>query len=245
MIHASGSTWTTKTAYDWCLEDNIRILNLDDWLDSSGDELTNVFDYHVRHYTREEFDERIKRCKVKRNSRARKMDEFLELRMYGFVIYQLSGIQKGIQFQHAVTEYERYVPSELRPRYERWADKWKTSIVLNGGTTNDCIVDSGSMQKYYNDLLDNDIFVQEFNEPDLNDSMTAFCFIADERVFDRESYPDFEPTPFTWDKTHKQKEATYNEWERMERENYEKWLEKIGNKKNAFLRSFLKDKKLA
>jgi hypothetical protein len=31
----------------------------------------------------------------------------------------------------------------------------------------------------------------------------------------------------------------------MERENYEKWLEKIGNKKNAFLRSFLKDKKLA
>ena len=94
MIHASGSTWTTKTAYDWCLEDNIRILNLDDWLDSSDDELTNVFDYHVRHYTREEFDERIKRCKVKRNSRARKMDEFLELRMYGFVIYQLSGIQK-------------------------------------------------------------------------------------------------------------------------------------------------------
>lgn len=73
MILASGSTWTAKTAYDWCLEDNIRILNIDDWFDSSDDELTNVYDYHVRAYTREEFDERIKRCKVKRNSRVEEL----------------------------------------------------------------------------------------------------------------------------------------------------------------------------
>ena len=30
----------------------------------------------------------------------------LELRMYGLVNYQLTGIQKGIQFLHAVVEYQ-------------------------------------------------------------------------------------------------------------------------------------------
>jgi hypothetical protein len=59
--------------------------------------------------------------------------EKLELRMYGLVIYQLSPIQAGIQFQHSVTRYSRVHDSEM---YRDWADNWQTSIVLNGGTTN-------------------------------------------------------------------------------------------------------------
>ena len=33
------------------------------------------------------------------------MENKLELRMYGFVNYQLTGIQMGIQFSHALVEY--------------------------------------------------------------------------------------------------------------------------------------------
>jgi hypothetical protein len=35
------------------------------------------------------------------------MEKNLELRMYGLVNYQLTGIQKGIQFLHGVVEYSQ------------------------------------------------------------------------------------------------------------------------------------------
>jgi hypothetical protein len=55
--------------------------------------------------------------------------------MYGLVNYQLSGIQKGIQFGHGVVDYGmKYIESH---EYQRWAKNDKTFIILNGGTTND------------------------------------------------------------------------------------------------------------
>lgn len=89
--------------------------------------------------------------------------EKLELRMYGIVPYNISEIQKGIQFGHAVVEYgqmaKRFgVPqtetahssdgstyrktsyqtggAEIERAYDEWADCWKTFIILNGGTSN-------------------------------------------------------------------------------------------------------------
>ena len=32
----------------------------------------------------------------------------------------------------------------------------------------------------------------EFYEPDLGDQLTALCFLLDERVYDRELYPDYD-----------------------------------------------------
>ena len=62
------------------------------------------------------------------------MENKLELRMYGFVPYNISEIQKGIQFGHALVEYglENFNTTE----YLDWAKYWKTFIILNGGTSN-------------------------------------------------------------------------------------------------------------
>ena len=77
----------------------------------------------------------------------------MELRMYGFVNYQLTGIQKGIQFGHAVVEYGQQVKKTGDPKlinkWNDWADNWKTFIILNGGTTND---KNGSINKLYEEV---------------------------------------------------------------------------------------------
>ena len=78
----------------------------------------------------------------------------LELRMYGMVNYQLTGIQMGIQFLHAVSDYGQLVKKlkgEELKKYDDWADNWKTVILLNGGTTNNRIVDEvyfGTINRY-------------------------------------------------------------------------------------------------
>ena len=54
--------------------------------------------------------------------------------MYGLVPYNLSPIQQGIQFGHAVVEYA--LKNDKQPDYQKWAVFDKTFIILNGGTTN-------------------------------------------------------------------------------------------------------------
>ncbi len=118
--------------------------------------------------------------------------------MYGLVNYQLSGIQKGIQFGHAVVEYSRNRQGikNMETLYNEWADNWKTFIILNGGTTNTktSIEDGmpfGSLNKHLLMLHDIGIPVATFHEPDLGDQLTAIVFIVDERVFNKAKYPDF------------------------------------------------------
>ena len=78
-----------------------------------------------------------------------------ELRMYGLVPYNISPIQQAIQFGHAVVEYGQKMQSykhgtlsrvdhykSLSQNYDCWADNWKTFIILNGGTTNNKIVNN-------------------------------------------------------------------------------------------------------
>ena len=58
-----------------------------------------------------------------------------EFRMYGLVNYQLTGIQGGIQFGHAVVEYGlEYFDTD---EYQQWARYNKTFIILNGGTSSE------------------------------------------------------------------------------------------------------------
>lgn len=119
--------------------------------------------------------------------------ENLELRMYGMTIYQLSGIQGGIQFGHAKDEYESLayiVGGTTLDTYQRWRDKWKTYIILNGGTTNDSKESPGTIQLYMKLLSSLGVKLAAFREPDLNDSVTALAFLVDERIFNRMKYPD-------------------------------------------------------
>ena len=157
-----------------------------------------------------------------------------EYRMYGLVPYNLSPIQQGIQFGHAVVEYglEFFDTQE----YQEWARRDKTFIILNGGTTNDNNMRLGTLQQNYFELTDRGIKVGEFHEPDLGDQMTAVVFLVDDRVFDKVNWPDYNGT-FYVDGT---PEATeYYNW-KMKFAETEKEADNI-----VFLRDFLKNFRLA
>jgi hypothetical protein len=167
------------------------------------------------------------------------MDNNLELRMMGLVPYQLTGIQQGIQFGHAVVEYGQMIKSDSSStqelEYDSWANNWKTFIVLNGGTTNTSTNPerTGTLNSHLQTLRDNDIMCSPFFEPDLGDQLTAIVFVVDERVFNKEKYPDCS----IW----MPGSILIDEYQRRE---YDKWAALIGEK-NVFLRSFLKNFRLA
>lgn len=165
----------------------------------------------------------------------------LELRMYGLTPYQLSGIQIGIQFGHAVVEYGQKFKNDTT--YNNWADNNKTFIILNGGTTNHktSLEDGlpfGSLNKHLLTLHENGIDLATFQEPDLGDQLTAIVFIVDERVFNKKKYPDFED----WLNNDKGYDYFNSDGDKTI---YRNWLELIGGEKNLFLRDFLKNFKLA
>jgi len=118
--------------------------------------------------------------------------------MYGFVPYNISDIQKGIQFGHAVVEYSlKYFNSD---EFKKWSTRDKTFIILNGGTTNNSteISKRGSLNKKLDEFKNlkktysSSLFnYAEFSEIDLGNQLTAFVFLLDERVFNKKLYPDY------------------------------------------------------
>lgn len=190
----------------------------------------------------------------------------LELRMYGIVPYNISDIQKGIQFGHGVVEYSQMVrkvfekqknsqlATDIYNQYNDWAENHKTFIILNGGTTNKQFTKLGTMNQHAETLRNNGIVTAEFFEPDLGDQLTSVNFIVDERVFNKKTYPEFQD--FVETKTTKYQntdeityEITYemfstsNDIEQLEIA--KEWRDLLGGEKNVFLRNFLKNLKLA
>jgi len=108
-------------------------------------------------------------------------------RMYGLVPYNISPIQQGIQYGHAVVEYANEFSGDSD--YSAWAKNDKTFIILNGGTTN--INTPGTLNVHEMNLYHRGIKHACFYEPDLGDQLTAVVFLADERVWDKESWPDY------------------------------------------------------
>ncbi len=194
----------------------------------------------------------------------------LELRMMGLVPYNISPIQQAIQFGHAVVEYGQNMKrlgehnQSLNKQYDDWADNWKTFIILNGGTSNHSQNRyhsegdfTGSMEKNGADLIANEIEIATFYEPDLNDMLSAIVFIVDERVFNKEKYPDFDLKPFYGEERLKLSEIYLDPMNPKFPNKYslignthvkpewDKWVESIGGRKNLFLRLFLKNFRLA
>jgi hypothetical protein len=156
----------------------------------------------------------------------KKNKEQLEYRMYGLVPYNISPIQQGIQFGHAVVEYG--LKHSKSDEYQRWAKHDKTFIILNGGTTNNSgYLDSmGTLNKHLVTLQENKIPLAVFHEPDLGNQLTGVVFLVDERVFNKDKYPLDTFEPFSEDV----------------------WTEKIPKKdlkKILFLREFLQQFRLA
>ena len=155
-------------------------------------------------------------------------------RMYGLVNYQLSPIQMGIQFGHAVVEYaNKYFKT---PEYQEWATRDKTFIILNGGTTNTFVERIGTLNQHTFALAANGIRVETFFEPDLGDQLTAVVFLVDDRVWDRELWPDYTGPTYEDGTPH---EETEWEW-KMQFSECEKEADKI-----LFLRNFLPRFRLA
>lgn len=193
------------------------------------------------------------------------MNDKLELRMYGLVPYNLSPIQQGIQYGHAVQEYNNNIfelakdyyngsldtPSKQEMwKFEQWRREDKTFIILNGGTTNINVNRLGTLNSHKQVLKENGIFFADFHEPDLGDQLTAVVFLVDERVFNREKYPDF----FDYVKWKirgydSSKYTSFNQYVKSLIEErgsiYMDWVASIGGEKNEFLREFLRNFKLA
>ena len=161
-----------------------------------------------------------------------------QLRLYCIALRHLSPIQKGIQLQHATVEYSRLKDNEL---YDQWADKDKTTILLEAHSSNNAKnsmhgldPELGQMESIVNSLKENNIQHSVFHEPDINYALTAICIIVTDTVYDYTEFPDIELIL----------DETIDEGTRQ------MWLDTLSDKwrnytQNRFLRNLLKQFKLA
>lgn len=186
-------------------------------------------------------------------------EKILEVRAYYFVPYNISPMQKGIQAGHAGWRYARKF-SANNPEVWDFVDNHETTIILDGGTTNSRRdfdgVALGTLNQIADSLHENDIPFSYFEEPDLNDALTAVCFLADERVFNRKDYPNF--VDYILDKMYLDSKTAMDaqnvvmlkmqgleHLQEMFPEYYKEWVRFLGGVKNVFLRELIKDKELA
>lgn len=167
-------------------------------------------------------------------------------RLYGLTAYNLSPIQQGIQFGHALQELNNKV-IDIRTHGEvdgysddeqtflsdfyQWSRHDKTFIILNGGT-------SITMEQHVKTLEQNGIITGVFREPDLNNMLSGIVFVVPEQVYKREEFPDFDDRLLT----HPSGQLTDEEYTEFRRQG---WIESMGGEKNVFLREFVSQFKLA
>lgn len=125
--------------------------------------------------------------------------------MYFLVMRNIGEKDKGIQCGHAMGEYLlMYI---MNPEVQDFLIYDKTWIMLNGGVSNHevsalknvyshTIIEGnnlGSMEQHWNYIITELPFlkVARFFEPDLNNALSAICFILKDRIFDKEEYPEF------------------------------------------------------
>ncbi len=183
----------------------------------------------------------------------------MKYRMYFFVPYNISPIQQAIQAGHAALEYAfKYYNPAAYDEFISFMKNDKTWIILNGGTTNKNFTTEdgfppqriGSLNAIMDNLEEKGIQYSFFEEPDLNDALTAVCFLADERVWDFKTYPDLADYILHGlvmsDKEYitvksMRKEQLIEEFPG----HYKKWKKLIGGESNEFLRDLIRGKKLA
>lgn len=245
-----------KTPYERCLERNIRVIGLENLPNRELEFYTEMYendkdvDYFIDSLPL------YNGITIKQGKLHLKSEKYLELRMYTLVPYNLLGIQMGIQHEHAVVQHflnNVHCPHPDSRRVERWAKEWKTSILLNGGTSNEGhwveqgfgkVWYVGSMQKHLEKIAATGIKYSTFYEPDLNSMLTGISFILDERVFNKKLYPDYVELPFD-PETDGVDEFTIRNWEDNNAIHYAKWVEKMGGETNVAMRKIISPLQLA
>lgn len=147
----------------------------------------------------------------------------LRYRMYNLVLYNISPIQQGIQVAHSIVEYSTAFFNTIQ--YQRWAQVDKTIMVMNAGSTI-------KLKEKMDYLIDNQLTdLSFFKEVDLDNAITAVSFLVDERLWDKEKYPDGPPSSLIGSDgvvlsvMHTWNEAAY--------------INSIGGEKNYLLKKFI------
>ena len=182
------------------------------------------------------------------------MEEHLDrYRMYGLVPYNISPIQQGIQYGHALQEYNNSFmehPSisgfdeaenyyNLEQEFKSWRLQDKTFIILNGGT-------SMTMEQHVQTLKDAGIHIGVFREPDLNMMVTGIVFLVPENVYKRDEWPDFKDWMIKRNPSNHTLKRMSPEDMRVEHDlSYHEWLKMVGGEKIAFLKEFTSQFRLA
>lgn len=185
-----------------------------------------------------------------------KDEKVLEMRMYFFTLGNISNIYKGIQAGHSALRYARLFAAD-NPEVWDFVDNHETWIILNGGTTNETRDFDGNAEGTMNQIADqlqaNDIMFSYFIEPDLNNALSALCFLLDERVFNYKDYPNFVDyiietsgqnefgNAFPIETRIKSDEELIAKYPSI----YKSWVREMGGVKNIFLRELIEGKKLA
>ena len=149
--------------------------------------------------------------------------------MYHLVMYNISPIQQGIQAYHAGIEYaNRYFNDE---DYKQWRLIDKTVIILNGGTSHNIGGELGTMELHVQTLANNGVKkFAVFHEPDLNNSTAAIAFLVPAKVWDKESYPN-------WERLSIEEQDAWGD--------YDNYVNKVIGKDNEWMRNFLSQFRLA
>lgn len=167
--------------------------------------------------------------------------------MYAFVNNGLSNMQKALQLTKAACEYTLKYKDDKRLQDFMFYDKhW---VILDGGDSNDAHLgeQKGSMEKLYDQISQNGIPYAVAYERELNSTLSAICFLADERVWNSQKYVDFINYVIIESEASIQDEITIRMLEESEliskfSQFYTTWLETMGGKENLFLRKFIEDK---
>ena len=181
------------------------------------------------------------------------MEEHLDrYRMYGLVPYNISPIQQGIQYGHALQEYnnsfidhpeikgfneaeDRY---NLEEEFKTWRLEDKTFIILNGGT-------SMTMEQHIETLKEAGIHIGVFREPDLNMMVTGIVFLVPENVYKKDYWPDFKTWMLRKNSGYRPIDNDWGNGQMSFPEEYEEWVSMIGGEKIAFLKEFTSQFRLA
>ena len=145
-----------------------------------------------------------------------------EYRMYCLAERHLSSIQKAIQSAHAIVEYGlKYGSCD---DYRQWGNNDKTLIVLDGGNLPD-------LQETISKLCEVNYPHAVFREPDMGGMITAVAFLADNTIYDYETYG-----------------TNYNNYAEMSypvKSNYSVWIKLIGGKKGETVKEIISGLRVA